>query len=351
MSRSDVRHSIDARPRVAGGLLAVEVVLGRPILGHLIDSLRSLGAGEIAVHARESDHPELSTLIDSEGDATGLRLAVGPPLEGSIVLRTDRLYDPSKLARATSRGRDPESAAIWRLDRPEALEAANEELTRRRTYQPIGRFWAIEPARALAKRLATTAARPNHVTVAASACVLGASALIAWAGAGWVAALSASALLAAGLVLDTADGHLARLQGTCSEFGRWLDGLLDEFGDMALHAAAAWSAYARSGHPAWLLIGMAYGMSKYLYFHASSTVEVTGLAKLAEQRGQSRGRIAIEVARQTVRMIGHADVRWHLWIALGALGRMDVGLVVYATYFALRTALVLVEKGARHAIG
>ena len=57
----------------------------------------------------------------------------------------------------------------------------------------------------------------------------------------------ASASLAAALVLDTSDGHLARLQGTASEFGRWLDANLDELGDMALHAAIAWAAFARDG--------------------------------------------------------------------------------------------------------
>ena len=36
-----------------------------------------------------------------------------------------------------------ESAVIWRLDRPRGLDGAGEELIRRRTYQPIGRFCFI----------------------------------------------------------------------------------------------------------------------------------------------------------------------------------------------------------------
>src|SRR6266436_9101612 len=71
-----------------------------------------------------------------------------------------------------------------------------------------------------------------------------------------------AAALALALVLDTADGHLARLQGTASEFGRWLDALLDELSDMALHAAIAWAAFARDRVPLWLILGMLYGMGK-----------------------------------------------------------------------------------------
>ena len=51
--------------------------------------------------------------------------------------------------RGLRRGRSPESAVIWRLDRPESLSTAEEELTRRLTYQPLGKYWAF-PAGAAA---------------------------------------------------------------------------------------------------------------------------------------------------------------------------------------------------------
>ena len=37
-----------------------------------------------------------------------------------------------------------------------------------------------------------------------------------------------------------------------------------------------------------------------------------------------------------VRLIGHADVRWHLWIVLALVGRLDVALAAYAVYFPVR---------------
>ena len=81
---------------------------------------------------------------------TRAQFVTGPPPEHATVLRTDRLYDPNKLRRAYLKGKDPESAVIWRLDRPLGLAGAEDELIRRRTYQPLGSYWAIGPARTLA---------------------------------------------------------------------------------------------------------------------------------------------------------------------------------------------------------
>src|SRR5436190_13705950 len=95
--------------------------------------------------------------------------------------------------------------------------------------------------------------------------MLSTAAVVAFAGPAWWARVGSAAALGLALILDTADGHLARLQGTASPFGRWLDATLDEMADMALHAAIAWAMFARSGQPLWLVLGMAYGMGKYLF--------------------------------------------------------------------------------------
>ena len=50
----------------------------------------------------------------------------------------------------------------------------------------------------------------------------------------------------------------------------------------------------------------------------------------------------LEAAR---RLAGHADVRWHLWIVLALLGRLDLALVAYAAYFPLRALGGGIEEG------
>jgi hypothetical protein len=42
-------------------------------------------------------------------------------------------------------------------------------------------------------------------------------------------------------------------------------------------------------------------------------------------------------------------VRWHLWIVLAALGRLDVALAAYAVYFPLRAIAGAARKAVRRA--
>ncbi len=338
---------IDARPRGPDGPLAGERVLGRAVLDHLLDLAESVGgkSQSIAVHARLDEHADLGAAVGSGR----VRFVTGPPPEHAAVLRTDRLYDPTRLKRALKRGSDPESAVIWRLDRPLGLSGAGDELIRRQTFQPLGRYWATGPARLLARTLAPTWVRPNGVTLAAGGLVLASAATVALGVDSALGRGCTAGALAVALVLDTADGHLARLQGTASEFGRWLDSNLDELGDMALHAAIAWAAFSRTANPAWLVAGMVYGMGKYLFVvgaHLGAALEPETPAQTALITLGPPSRWGW--VRRWMIALGHADVRWHLWIVLAALGRLDVALVVYAAYFPARALAGLARKVARH---
>ncbi|SIO59806.1 CDP-alcohol phosphatidyltransferase [Singulisphaera sp. GP187] len=328
---------IDARPRGPHGPLAGELVQGRCVLGHLLDMARTLDNATVVVHARLEEHPRLGDLLSDRSTAPYV-FATGPPPENATILRTDRLYDRQRLHRALRKGKDPESAVLWRLDQPHGLSGAEAELTRRQSYQPIGRYWALLPAQMIARRLRPTRIRPNALTLASAALVVGAAVAVAFTRATPWAHLAEALALALALVLDTSDGHLARIQGTASELGRWLDATLDELGDMVLHAAIAWSAFARDGHPGWLLLGMLYGMGKYLF------MVTTAEAKHVSARQPHHAAVAAAPPatlrpsrlKSWVRLTGHADVRWHLWIVLAAIGRLDVALIVYAVYFPVR---------------
>lgn len=344
MPRSPLQLAIDARPRGPRGPLAVEPLQGRRVVDHLLDHVDALDPGgnqSIAVHVAADLRDLGAEFRDSRFLATD-----GAPAEGAWVLRSDRIYDRARLRRAYRRGHDPETAVIWRLDTPHGLAGADDELVRRRSYQPLGRYWALGPARAIARALAPTRVRPNAVTLTATGLFLGAAAVVAFARPGLVSNAIAAAGLACALVLDTADGHLARLQGTASAFGRWLDGWLDEVGDMALHAAIAWAAYLRAGAVAWLLLGMLYAMGKYAFVAATAGGDAAGTGDDVAGSGAVAPREPLPV--RWVRLAGHADLRWHLWIVLAAFGRLDCALAAYAVYFPLRALLVAGRKAVRH---
>jgi len=370
MSSPALHLVIDARPRGPRGLLATEILLGRPVLSHLVEQALTVGSpgGPIAVHAREDEHALLQGLMANHV-SNRVMFFMGPPQAGAAIMRTDRLYDLRRLRRAVRSGGDPETAVIWRLDRASSLATAEEELKRRLTYQPLGRFWAFALAERLAATLAATGARPNHLTLGAAALMLTASAIVAFGGPGYLPSIATALALAAALVLDTADGRLARLQGTSSAFGRWLDQVLDELADVALHAAIAWSVFQSSRQPHWLAIGMLYLVGKYVFVIQSLTGLAFGGEKKWEGKAKSEGEAALEpdagqarperrpallsalarAPRNLVAAVGHADLRWHLWIALALLGRLDLALAVYAVYFPLRAIAGVVRKAVAYA--
>ena len=55
------------------------------------------------------------------------------------------------------------------------------------------------------------------------------------------------------------------------------------------------------------------------------------------------------LARRLVGALGHADVRWHLWIVLALFGRLDLALLLYSVYFPLRALGGGLRKVVAHA--
>ncbi len=245
---------------------------------------------------------------------------------------------------------------LWRLDRPEALCSADEELTRRLTYQPIGKYWAFPLADGWPKGSARPRSGPTAVTLASAALMLAAAGLVAVGAAGWAGRAAVATAMALALVLDTADGRLARLQGTSSAFGRWLDQFLDEMADLALHAAIAWSAFCPR-RPARLArsLGIVYASGKYLFLVQSTLGDELERRSslggpISRSDGSARGPVRHPRGiAAIVHLVGHADVRWHLWIVLAAVGRLDIALAAYAVYFPVRALAGAIRKGARYA--
>lgn len=343
MSTSHRDVLIDARPRGPHGAWAFQRIQGELLISRHLRLARSLNPN-VAIVLSRADASSLSESM-RETSSDGLRLITREDASidpNAFVLRSDRLYDPRLLSAQYRSSRSSERAVVWRLDRNASCDAAAEELERRTSYQPFGRFWAWPLARALAATLRPTQVRPNTVTWVAALSFLAATLIVARGSASVASNMSVALLLAFALVLDTADGHLARIQGTASPFGRWLDCVLDELCDVALHAAIGWSLFVASGQTGWLLLALAYVMGK-LVFMAGQSIQDDS----AEESGLSR--VAPSNLRSAVRMLGHADIRWHLWILLAALGRLELALIAWTPYYPLRVLGSGLARRVRHA--
>ncbi len=355
MASREARLLIDARPHGPHGPLAAERILGQSVLERLLDLAAAAvdPSQPIQVHARPEDERRLRGLAGHPHPG-GVIFVSGAPASDAAVLESDRIYDPRRLRRGLKKGKSPDAAVIWRLDRPETLAAAEDELRRRSTYQPLGSYWAFPLADRISAGLAATRVRPTALTLMAAALMLGAALMVGIGATGVAAQAAVAGMLALALVLDTADGRLARLQGTASAFGRWLDQVLDELADLALHAAIAWTAFVSHGSPWWLVLGILYASGKYLFLIQSllgDELEASVAQGVGAQRSlQPVGPLSRSAGPlgRLARLAGHADVRWHLWIVLAAWGRLEVALVAYALYFPTRALAGMVRKGARH---
>ncbi|MFI0447636.1 CDP-alcohol phosphatidyltransferase family protein [Actinomadura sp. 6N118] len=131
-------------------------------------------------------------------------------------------------------------------------------------------WWTVLLVDPIAVRLAwlvanRTSFTPNQITFAAFALGLGAAGCFAQATSGWLAL--GALLYHLGFVLDCVDGKVARLRGTGSPFGAWLDFMLDRVRDGLCALGLAGGQYAATGHVAYLWLGfavLALDMIRYL---------------------------------------------------------------------------------------
>jgi len=97
--------------------------------------------------------------------------------------------------------------------------------------------------RRLARGVAAVAAAwgltPNAVTMISAALSAAGLAVMLIVGPAWWSALLTGALLAAGFVFDSADGQVARLTGTSSAAGEWMDHVVDAIRTPAVHLTVA----------------------------------------------------------------------------------------------------------------
>lgn len=116
------------------------------------------------------------------------------------------------------------------------------------------RFINRRLARAVAATAASLGLTPNMVTALSAALSAAGLTLMLVAGPQWWSALIGAALLAAGYVFDSADGQVARLTGTGSPAGEWVDHVVDAARTPATHLTVALMVVIHRPELAWLAV-------------------------------------------------------------------------------------------------
>ncbi|WP_193598112.1 CDP-alcohol phosphatidyltransferase family protein [Microbacterium sp. YJN-G] len=129
--------------------------------------------------------------------------------------------------------------------------------------------WVNRPlGRVLAAAAATAGLSPNTVTVISAVVTAAGLVTLAVAPVSIGTGIAVAVLLVLGFALDSADGQVARLTGTSSPAGEWLDHVVDAGKMTALHAAVLIALWRNGADAGWLGVVLAYQLVSVVFFAA-----------------------------------------------------------------------------------
>ncbi|HEU5107358.1 MAG TPA: CDP-alcohol phosphatidyltransferase family protein [Micromonosporaceae bacterium] len=163
---------------------------------------------------------------------------------------------------------------------------------RSRTYKTRDAWWTVLLVDPLASRLVQLTAgyrwvTPNRLSLAAFALGVASAACFAQADRWWLVA--GGLLFHLAFVVDCMDGKIARLNGTGSVFGVWLDFMLDQLRVMICTLALAGGLYAATDQIRYLVLGgaiLVLDMFRYLNAWQIGKVKSEMRATMAARRGE-----------------------------------------------------------------
>jgi phosphatidylglycerophosphate synthase len=167
---------------------------------------------------------------------------------------------------------------------------------RTRTYKDRDAWWTVWLVDPLASRLVRLVApyrwiTPNRLTFAALLFGAGAAACYWQQTWGWL--IAGAVLFHLSFVIDCMDGKIARLNGTGSVFGAWLDYVFDRLRVLVCTVALMGGQYARTGDFIYVwLAGIVIFLDMFRYLNALQISKVKDHMKvrLAAARGEDAAR-------------------------------------------------------------
>jgi phosphatidylglycerophosphate synthase len=175
---------------------------------------------------------------------------------------------------------------------------------RARTCKDRDAWWTVFLVDPLAVRLVRLVApfrwiTPNRITTAAFVLGLGAAACFWEQSRLWL--IAGALLFHLSFVLDCMDGKVARLNGTGSVFGAWMDYIFDRFRVVTCTVGLMGGQYMRTGRIAYLLVGgLVIFLDLFRYLNA---------LQIAKAKDAMRARLTVAGGPRPVFLeeTGHAD--------------------------------------------
>ncbi|WP_043656017.1 CDP-alcohol phosphatidyltransferase family protein [Cellulosimicrobium cellulans] len=183
-------------------------------------------------------------------------------------------------------GRRDESyrATVVRLATAQKVAARSAPAYSRFVNRRLGRLLAAWAYRA--------GLSPNAVTAVSAGFTFSAVVLLAVLPPTWWLGITVALLLVLGYAFDSADGQVARLTGTGSAAGEWLDHIVDATKVVTLPLALLVGLYrAEAVSPSWLLVPLANAVVSSVLFFAMILTEQLRRAAGVRSQAETAGRV------------------------------------------------------------
>ncbi|MFK0261735.1 CDP-alcohol phosphatidyltransferase family protein [Streptomyces angustmyceticus] len=170
---------------------------------------------------------------------------------------------------------------------------------------------------------------PNHITMISAVFTFAGVVMIATLRPSPAVAVGVFAALVLGFALDSADGQLARLTGTGSAAGEWLDHVVDCAKMLALHMAVLLSFHRYFGFsdPRWFLVPIVFQFAAVMVFFGGI---LTDQLKRAERQKAGANGSAPAAPVSPLRAVALLFVDYGVFCAMFLLfGSRDLFLALY----------------------
>lgn len=182
-------------------------------------------------------------------------------------------------------------------------------------------------------------ATPDQMTAVSAALAIGAVVVLLLAEPGVAVGVAVALLLEGAFAFDAADGQLARLRGTGSVAGEWLDHTVDAARILALHLAVAVAIVVHTDVDiAWSLLGVAFAFVASLRFFAQILAEQLVPDRSGRASAGGRGAALVQLPAD----VGVLNLVFVLWAWTGPF------LVVYGLLALANAALLAMTLVRRH---
>lgn len=323
--------------RIGPNSLLLSEIRGQLVLYHYMDMIGDTGYEEIVIWTDDIDRVReiVTENIDTTKKITYENSVVIS--ENDTVLDVRYIYHWYKLSRLLRKGKKNfEKAVRWEMRTEEDIKNVETVLMRYHMY-PVATRINLEIAKLFVNPLKNTKIHPNHITYVSL--IFGLLACICFILVEYKYLLLGALFLQIQCTLDFADGYLARLKNLSSDFGMYLDGIVNKVVEYFSFIAIAYGLFLKTGDSIHLVIGLLVMLG---FFMIRDVVNLKhGVFRKNGKIGYNRN--ATTYTRRSVRIIKSIyaflemwDIRVYIICIFAVVNRLDIAMIYFMIDFNLR---------------